>query len=319
MGDLHVALGSNGGTGSAVLAELAARGLPTRGVTRSGSGAAPTGVELVAADVTDPQALATALDGAAVVYQCAQPAYTRWPQEFPQMNRRVMDAASAAGAKLVFPDNLYMYTPGTNPMTEGSPTAAQGKKGSTRVRMADELLQAHRDGKLRVTIGRSSDYYGPNGIDSGLGERVFAWALRGKKLGWLGSLEQPHTVSYLPDMARGLVTLGCDERSDGQVWHLPTGPAPIGREFLTAVCKASGKPIKIGALPPAMIAMAGLFNPIVREIKETTYQWTGPWVMDSSKFQTTFGPVEETPLDEAIATTVDWFGRNAGTLRASRP
>jgi nucleoside-diphosphate-sugar epimerase len=162
-------------------------------------------------------------------------------------------------------------------------------------------------------VGRSSDYYGPNGIDSGLGERVFAWVLRGKKLGWLGSLDQPHTVSYLPGMARALVTLGTDDRADGQVWHLPTGPSPTGREFLTAVCEAADKPVRIGAIPPAMVALAGIFNPIVREIKETTYQWTDPWVMDSSRFQATFGPFAETPMKEAIAATVAWFHARATT------
>ena len=311
MGDLHVVLGSNGGTGSAVLAELAARGLATRGVTRSGTGVAPDGVELVGADVTDTAALSRALDGASVVYQCAQPAYNRWPQEFPQMNRGIIETAASVGAKLVFPDNLYMYAHGVNPMTEDSPMTDTGKKGTTRVTMAKELLRAHSDGKLRVAIGRSSDYFGPNGIDSGLGERVFAWVLRGKKLGWLGSLDIPHTVSYLPDMARGLVSLGTDDRADGQIWHLPAGPTVTGREFLTAVCQAAGAPVKIGALPPAMISVAGLFNPIVREIKETVYQWTGPWVVDTSKFRNTFGPVAETPLPEAVATTVGWFRAHA--------
>ena len=188
MSGLHVVLGSNGGTGSAVLEELARRELPGRGVTRSGTGFHPEGAELVGADVTDPQALAAALAGASVVYQCAQPAYTRWPQEFPEMNRRIVDATAAVGAKLVFADNLYVYAPGTNPLREDSPATAQGKKGRTRVELAAELLRANAEGKLRVAIGRSSDYYGPRGIDSGLGERVFASVLRGKKLSWLGSL-----------------------------------------------------------------------------------------------------------------------------------
>jgi hypothetical protein len=33
-------------------------------------------------------------------------------------------------------------------------------------------------------------------------------ALRGKRARWLGSLDQPHTLNYLADMARALVTLG---------------------------------------------------------------------------------------------------------------
>ena len=306
MADLHVVLGSNGGTGSAVLAELVERGIPARGVSRSGSGFNP-GAELVAADVRDPDALGRALEGAAVVYQCAQPVYTRWPQEFPQMNRTVMVAAAAAAAKLVFADNLYMYAPGTNPMREDGPATATGKKGATRVLMADELLEAHRAGRVRVAIGRSSDYYGPRGLDSGIGERVFAAALRGKKLSWLGSLDTPHSVSYLPDMGRALVTLGTDDRADGEVWHLPAGPAVTGREFLTAVCEAVGEPPRMSAVSPSMLSLAGVFSPMIREIKETAYQWTDPWVVDTSKFQSTFGPVAETPLPEAIAETVAWF------------
>jgi nucleoside-diphosphate-sugar epimerase len=47
----HVVLGAAGGTGSAVVGELAARGLPVRAVTRSGTGDAPEGVEQLAADV----------------------------------------------------------------------------------------------------------------------------------------------------------------------------------------------------------------------------------------------------------------------------
>jgi nucleoside-diphosphate-sugar epimerase len=309
MSGLHVVLGSNGGTGSAVLEELTRRKLPARGVTRRGTGFQPEGAELVAADITDPEALAAALAGAAVVYQCAQPAYTRWPQEFPQMNRSVIQAAAAVGAKLVFADNLYLYAPGTDPMREDSPATAPGKKGRTRVEMAAELLRAHADGKLRVAIGRSSDYYGPRGLDSGIGERVFAGILRGKKLSWLGSLDQPHTVSYLPDMARGLVTLGTEDGADGQAWHLPAGPAVIGREFLTAVCDAAGKPQRFSAVAPAMLRIAGIFSPMVREIKETTYQWTGPWIVDTAKFRTAFGPFIETPMADAVAATIEWFRR----------
>jgi nucleoside-diphosphate-sugar epimerase len=312
MSGLHVVLGSNGGTGSAVVEELTRRGLPARGVTRRGTGFQPEGAELVAADVTDPEALGAALAGAAVVYQCAQPAYTKWSQEFPKMNRSIIEASAAVGAKLVFADNLYLYAPGTNPLREDSPATAQGEKGRTRAEMAAELLRAHADGKLRVAIGRSSDYYGPRGLDSGIGERVFARILRGKKLSWLGSLDQPHTVSYLPDMARGLVTLGTEEAADGQVWHLPAGPSVTGREFLTAVCDAAGEPHRFSAVSPAMLRIAGVVSPMVREIKETTYQWTEPWIVETAKYQSAFGPFTETPMAEAVATTVDWFRRRDG-------
>jgi hypothetical protein len=47
----HVVIGAGGGTGSAVVRELAGRGLQVRAVTRSGKGDVPDGVEQVAADV----------------------------------------------------------------------------------------------------------------------------------------------------------------------------------------------------------------------------------------------------------------------------
>ena len=56
-----------------------------------------------------------------------------------------------------------------------------------------------------------------------------------------------------------------------------------------------------------MLTLAGVFSAMIREIKETAYQWTDPWVVDTSKFQATFGPVEETPLPEAVEATLAWF------------
>ena len=72
----HVVLGAAGGTGSAVVRELAARGLRVRAVTRGGTTDTPEGVEQVAADVGTSEGARRASEGAAVVYHCAQPGYT---------------------------------------------------------------------------------------------------------------------------------------------------------------------------------------------------------------------------------------------------
>jgi hypothetical protein len=49
-----------------------------------------------------------------------------------------------------------------------------------------------------------------------------------------------------------------------------------------------------------MIRIAGLFNPFLRELKETLYQFQRPFVSDASKFQRTFGPFQPTPHPEAV-------------------
>jgi nucleoside-diphosphate-sugar epimerase len=305
----HVVLGAAGGTGSAVVRELAARGLRVRAVTRAGTADVPEGVEQVAADVGTTDGARRACAGAAVVYHCAQPDYRNWPELFPPLTQAVLDGAADADAKLVFADNLYMYGPPDGPMTEETPQRAQGKKGRTRIEMADALLRAHADGKLRCTIGRSSDYYGPRGTASTVGENIMKPALRGKRARWLGSLDQPHTLHYLEDMARAFVTLGERDEADGQVWHLPAAEPLTGRRFLALVFEAAGHPPKIGVASRPMIRIAGLFNPFLRELNETLYQFERPFVSDPAKFQRAFGPFESTPHPQAVGRTVDWFRR----------
>jgi len=145
----HVVLGASGGTGSAVVRELAARGLRVRAVTRTGRTEAPEGIEQLAADVGTIEGARRACEDAAVVYHCAQPPYTEWSELFPPMTRAVIDGAAAAGAKLVFADNLYVYGPPNGPMTEETPQRAQGKKGRIRIEMADAVLGAHAEGNVR--------------------------------------------------------------------------------------------------------------------------------------------------------------------------
>ena len=303
----HVVLGAAGGTGSAVVRELVARGLPVRAVTRSGATDVQQRVEQVAADVATADGARRACDGAAVVYHCAQPDYTKWAELFPPLIEAVLDGAAAAGAKLVFADNLYMYGPPNGPMTEKTPPRAQGPKGRTRVEMAAAILRAHADGRLRCTIGRSSDYYGPHGTATAAGDNIMKPALRGKRARWLGSLDQPHTLNYLEDMGRALVTLGERDEADGQVWHLPAAEPLTGRQFLTLVYEAAGHPPKPGVATRTMIRLIGLFNPLVRELNETLYQFEHPFISDASKFQAAFGPFEPTPHSEAVRRTVDSF------------
>jgi nucleoside-diphosphate-sugar epimerase len=305
--DLHVVVGASGATGGAVVRELASRGHRVRAVSRRGDADVPAGVERLAADVATAEGAKTACAGAAVVYHCAQPPYTRWPQEFPPLTDAVAGGAADAGAKLVLADNLYAYGPHDGPLTEDLPAAATGRKGRVRALMAERLLAAHRQGRLRVAIGRSSDYYGPGGLLSAAGERVFRAALAGRTVRWLGRLDQPHTLSYLEDVAVGLVTLGERDEADGQVWHLPAAEPLTGRQFLELVVAATGGNSRIATNSAFMTRLAGVFVPFLREVGETLPHFQAPYVLDWSKYRRAFGPYTPTPHPTAVARTVAWF------------
>ncbi|MFF7211699.1 NAD-dependent epimerase/dehydratase family protein [Streptomyces sp. NPDC008238] len=305
--ELHVVLGASGAVGGTVVKELIARGRRVRAVNRSGRLAVPDGVEVRRSDIASVDGAATACAGASVVYHCAAPPYDRWGHEFAALTDTVRKGAAAADAKLVFADNLYMYGPVTTPMTEEMPYAAGNPRGRVRAEMANSLLAAHQAGELRVALGRASDYYGPGGENSITGTNVFAAALQGKVARWVGSLDQPHSLSYLPDFAKGLVTLGDDARADGLAWHIPTADPLTGRQFLELVFAQAGLPEKFAAVSRTMQRGLGLVNPTVRALGESWYQRDRPFVSDATRFTDIFGPLPATPHPQAIDATLAWF------------
>jgi nucleoside-diphosphate-sugar epimerase len=304
--DLHVVFGASGGAGGATVRELVARGKRVRAVTRSGGGDLPTGVEAVRADAANRLEARRACEGATVVYHAVNVPYPAWAETLPPVMDGLIDAAGAAGATLVYADNLYAYGPVDRPMTEDLPAAATTRKGKLRARLAETLLAAHHAGTVRAVIGRGSDYYGPGVRHSAAGERLFPAVLSGGKAMWAGSLDQPHSLTFIDDFARVLVTLGEREEALGQVWHAPLAEALTGRQFIELAFAEAGKPPKIGTVSPLMIRLVGLVNPMVRELGELIYEFEAPFILDGSKYRQAFGGAP-TPHREAIRATLGWY------------
>ncbi len=302
----HLVIGS-GPVGSGVAHSLAERGIPVTVVTRSGTGPAHPLVTRVKADAADRESLARLADGAGTIFNCANPPYHRWEADWPPVHEALMATAAASGAVLVMMDNLYAFGPGsTMPMREGDPLRSTGTKGRVRARMATDLLEAHAAGRLRATLARASDFYGPQVLGAALGERVVPKVLQGKGVSVLGSADVPHSLSYMPDVVRTLVTIAFDERAWGKAWHVPNAPATTQREAVQAMATAAGTTVRVSTVPKAALTAMGVFVPTMRELKETWYQFAEPFVTDSTLTETTFG-LQATPLAEGAAATVAWW------------
>jgi nucleoside-diphosphate-sugar epimerase len=314
-GDLHVVFGT-GAVGMSVMDELIRRGTRrVRMVNRNGRARVPDGVEVIGGDGTDESFAREASKGASVVYFALNPPYNKWPELFPKLQAGVLEGAASAGAKLIAMENLYMYGPsGGRKLTEDLPHAANTRKGRVRAMMSQELMEAHRSGKVRVAIGRASDFFGPRVLTSAAGEQVFGRAVQGKSAQVAGDPEQPHTYSYAPDIGRGLVILGEREEALGQAWHLPSPETVTTRQFVEMIFEEAGEPARIQAAPKILLRAMGLFNPGMREIIEMLYEFEEPFVVDDSRFEREFGE-QATPLREAIQRTVRWYReeRPAGT------
>ena len=304
---LHVVFGT-GQVGKALAAQLAGLDVAVRTVSRHRPPELAEGIDWRAADVNDPQAAADAAKGAAVVYQCLNVPYTKWPELFPPLQEAVLSAAERTDALLVSLENLYGYgPPGDKPMTEDSPLVATTVKGRTRAAMTRDLLAAEAAGRVRIAIGRASDFFGAGVTESALGKRVFANALAGRRVDFLGNPDLLHTYSYVPDIADGLATLGTDARAVGEVWHLPGPETVTTRALLDLVADQVGHPVEVRKMPKVALRALGLVNPLIRGLAEMEYEFEAPFVLDTTKYESTFGLSDTTSLTVAVAETVAWY------------
>lgn len=204
--------------------------------------------------------------------------------------------------------NLYGYGPVDGPLTERLPLAATGTKGRVRAAAWEQARKLHEQGRIRAVEVRASDFFGPGVTDGGhLAARVVPALLRGRPVSTLGDPDAPHSWTYLPDVAAALVEVAGEERAWGRAWHVPTEPALSFREMAGRLAGRAGTgPVAVRRLPAVVLAAAGLFSPLLRELKEVRYQFDGPFVVDSRAYEARFA-VRATPLDRQIEATVDWW------------
>lgn len=289
----HVIVGA-GPVGGAVARELLDRGEQVVVVTRSGSGI--DGAERVRSDANDAARLAEIAEGAAGLYNCVNPPYHRWAQEWPGVSDALLAAAASSGAVLATTGNLYGYGRVDAPMTELTPLAATGTKGKVRNQMWRDALAAHEAGRVRAFEVRGSDYLGGNSLVSQL--LAPAWR-KGKRAMLPADIDQPHTFTEVRDVARLLVTGVSDERAPGRVWHVPSPDAITLRELAAITAAQMGVEPRVVALPYAAVWLGGFADKFVKELRETQHQFRRPFVLDSSLAQETFALKPES-VDEAV-------------------
>ena len=309
----HLVVGA-GEVGTAVALLLAEAGRPVVVVTRSGSGPEHPMIRRVAADASSIEALVGAEPNAAVIYNCVNPVYTRWVEDWPPMAAAFITYAERTGAVLATVSNLYGYGPVDVPMTEDLPLAAVGTKAQVRVRMWEEAKAANASGRIRATEVRGSDYICP-GAQSMLGDRVMPRILAGKGVQLLGDVDQPHTWTAPVDVARTLITVASDERGWGRAWHVPSNPPRSQREAVGDLCSAAGvASVKVSSVPSILLAVMGVFQPMLKELKETDYQRERSYVLDDSAVRMAFG-IEPTPWSDLLAGMVGHY--RAGGAKAT--
>ncbi len=305
--ELHVIFGA-GQVGQPLARRLQQAGKRVRVARRSASEVAED-IDIARGDAADPGFCIEAAAGAATVYHCMNPSYDSaiWAERVPLYMENLITATARAKARLVVLDNVYMLGRSHGqPLSEETSPNPCSRKGEIRARAAERLFEAHGRGDVLATTGRASDFYGPGGALTHVGDQFWPRALAGKTVWSLVRPDAIHTYHYIPDVAAGLATLGCaGNDAYGRPWMLPCAPAETLRDLGRRLSRALGAEIAIAGVPRALVKAVGLAVPIVREVAEMLYQWEEPFVIDDRRFRMRFGQ-GPSDTDEAAAATVAW-------------
>ena len=298
----HAVVVGAGATGRAVARQLAAEGEQVKLVTRTGSVQAIPGVEPVALDAADAEALARIAAGAHTLFNCAMPRYDQWPREFPALASGMLSAAERTGAGYVMLGNVYGYAP-TGLVTEGDRLAPVSVKGQVRERIWEQAARAHAAGRVRATEVRASDFLG-HGAYSIYNLLVTPNVLAGQPAHYPGDLDVAHAWTYTEDAARTLIAASRSNRAWGRAWHVPSLTGVSARVLTRQLANAANAPApQLYRMTRADIAIAGRSDSIIAEVEEMLYLSEQPLELSSAVTSAALS-VHASPLSEVLGDTI---------------
>jgi nucleoside-diphosphate-sugar epimerase len=297
-------LGINGHIGQAVAKAFVAAGWEVTGMGRSDKYRTP-GVRFVHGNSDSVDDMRRAIGDAEVVVNALNMRYDLWFEgRMEAQMARVVEAMGRTGKTMLFPGNIYNFNPSNRVITPDTPQRPQTVRGALRVRVESAFEAAAARGDIQVIIVRAGEFYGP-GSSNDWFDQIMLRELKSGTVRTMGHKGVSHAWAYLPDLARVFEslaairsTLGAFERFHF-AGHFVT-PAEMG----AAVAKAAPVKLKVRPFPIALLLLAGLFDPIIREVAKMRYSWKHPMEIRDDRLDALLGPDFGTPFEAAVAATV---------------
>ena len=286
-------------------------------------------VETVRGDLSDVEALWSALDGVTHVYHAA--GLTRAPTWDPFYEVNVQGTLNLMGAvRHAAPDVERVLVTSSlaavgrceaDRATEAHPLRPLSRYGRSKAQMeealheAHDLPEAHAD-VLPITVVRPSAVYGPRDRDILDFFRAVQWHV----CPVVGSgAEQALSLVHARDLARGLVDASLEPAAEGETYLLGSERPYAWNEVKRAATAALDTwavtlpvpPVLVGAvgvLAEAWGSLTGTYPPLNRDkAREIRHACTACSV---EKAHADFGYAPETPLDAGVRDTIDWYRRH---------
>ncbi len=158
------------------------------------------------------------------------------------------------------------------------------------------VLATHDTGKIRTTVLRLPDFYGP-GVERSLLSDLFVAAKENRKAKLIGPIDRPHEFVFVPDVGPVVAKLLDTPAAFGRAWSL--GGAGVTTQLELARLAYGGHP-RYTAAGKTMLRLLGLFDPFLREFVEMHYLLTDPLIVDDSALEQLLGVLTKTPYAEGV-------------------
>jgi len=319
-----VVTGAGGFTGHALASKLLERGDDVTALARNASSVsdlAERGATVIAADIRDADAVATAVEGARTVYHIA--ALFRkagFPDsEYRDINvegtRILLDASVRAGVKRF----VHCSTIGvcgdiaTPPADEETPYNPGDIYQATKMEGELLALSYAREGKLPVVAARPASIYGPGDLRL---LKMFRMIKKGTFF-VVGSGRPFFHVVYIDDLVNGFILCAEKEAAVGEVFILAGGEyVELNELFRLVAGSLDVKPPwlhvpvfpvqMLGTLAEKICIPLGIEPPIYRRRVDF---FTKSRAFDIDKARRILGYSPKVDLKTGITRTADWYRR----------
>jgi nucleoside-diphosphate-sugar epimerase len=313
-------IGITGSIGREVAGALLRRGWRVRALHRDPGAAAISSalpnVQWVKGDAMQSRDVVAAASGTELIVHAANPAnYRNWRGLALPMLENTIAAARSSNARILLPATIYNFgAKAPRLLKENSPQIPTTRKGQVRLEMELQLQKASLYG-VRSIVVRAGDFFGPGAGNS--------WLTRGmvRPRGRVRSVYNPatpeagHSWAYLPDLAETMARLIESERpmSAYEVFHFRGHWLERGAGMAESVCRTLGiENQRIKPFPWWAIKLAAPFVNAFHEMLEMRYLWQVALQLDNSKLRAFIGAEAHTPLEDALAATLNRPSRAIG-------
>lgn len=305
--------GAAGAIGRSISGAPAAEGRTYRVVGRNREKLRQTfgsdqGAEIVTWDPADAASIRRASAGIETLVYLVGVPYDQF-RLHPVLMRQTIEAAVAEGVeRIVLIGTVYPYGRPTTPtVAESHPRDPHTFKGKMRKEQEDALLEADAAGRIRGTILRLPDFYGP-GVESSFLHSLFKAAAEGGTANLVGPIDTPHQFAFVPDVGPVVTALARQPEAYGRWWNFAGSGVSTQRAIADQAFALTGRTPRIRVAGKLTLRVLGLFNPFMRELVEMHYLQTTPVLLDDTALTGLLGTLRKTSYADGIEQSVRAFG-----------